>query len=164
MSRRWLVLQICLGVSPIDDTCTFTQENFSSFMICWTGAVRQREVSWKETANSLMLKRKCHGFTRMVVNHDSSKSYTNVINFCIDALFAFFVLSLLFFFVFGVLFDFFFCFWVSFFHFLCTLYNLPLVCKVLSSHIFYNSPLACKVLSWVWVGLYSCHSFERAIP
>jgi hypothetical protein len=115
MSRRWVVLQICLGVSPIDDTCTFTQENFSSFMICWTGAVRQREVSWKETANSLMLKRKCHGFTRMVVNHDSSKSYTNVINFCIDALFAFFVLSLLFFFVFGVLFDFFFCFWVSFF-------------------------------------------------
>lgn len=115
MSRGWVVLQICLGVSPIDDTCIFTLENFSSFMICWTGAVRQREVSWKETANSLMLKRKCHGFTCMVVNHDSSKSYADVINFCIDALFAFLVLSLLFLFVLGVLFDFFFCFWVSFF-------------------------------------------------
>lgn len=53
--------------------------------------------------------------THMVVNHDSSQSYANVINFCIDALLAFFVLSFLFFLVFGVLFDFFFFFWVPFF-------------------------------------------------
>lgn len=152
MSRGWVVLQICLGVNPIDNTCTFTLENFSSFMICWTGAVRQREVSWKETANSLMLKRKCHGLF-----------LANVINFCIDALFAFFVLSLLFIFVFGV--------WLFLLRLGVIFFTSLVPCTTFLWYVRFSPPISCTTLLWCvrfspgsWVGLYSCHSFERAIP